>query len=324
MAKGYHKLLSYKDEYEVARLHAATLQAAVDAQFTDVRAMRFHLAPPILGGTDASGRPKKREFGPWMMRGFDFLRRIKVPARHSARSLRLHRRAADGAGADRRVRDATWTPSRPASPPPPGTSPWSSPPSRCEIRGFGPVKMQAAEAAAARRAALRAAFAAGGRSKAARRGMTNARPRLRRRPAARRLRRRRPGRPPGGGAGRPLPGGPGRGGAHRAHLPRGRQRARWSAPPARWSRASTPPSSSPRRGWWCRTSARSRRSSPRPAPPASSAGPATVPDRHPLAAVPGLGLLGVAPAGPVWGPAGARLGRLDGRAIRSRTIPTSG
>ena len=62
--KGYHKLLSYKDEYEVARLHAETLKAAVDAQFTDVRAMRFHLAPPILGGTDASGRPKKRELRP--------------------------------------------------------------------------------------------------------------------------------------------------------------------------------------------------------------------------------------------------------------------
>jgi indolepyruvate ferredoxin oxidoreductase len=32
-----------------------------------------------------------------------------------------------------------------------------------EIRGFGPVKMQAAEATAARRTALRAAFAGGGR-----------------------------------------------------------------------------------------------------------------------------------------------------------------
>ena len=78
MAKGYHKLLAYKDEYEVARLHAETLEAAVDAQFTDVRAMRFHLAPPILGGTDASGRPQKREFGPWMLGAFGVLRRFKV------------------------------------------------------------------------------------------------------------------------------------------------------------------------------------------------------------------------------------------------------
>ena len=55
VAKGYHKLLSYKDEYEVARLHDETLRAAVDAQFTGVRRMRFHLAPPILGG-DGPGR----------------------------------------------------------------------------------------------------------------------------------------------------------------------------------------------------------------------------------------------------------------------------
>ena len=88
MAKGYHKLLAYKDEYEVARLHAETLQAAVDAQFTDVRAMRFHLAPPILGGNDASGRPKKREFGPWMMRGFELAPRASrcCAARPSTRS----------------------------------------------------------------------------------------------------------------------------------------------------------------------------------------------------------------------------------------------
>ena len=53
--------LAYKDEYEVARLHAETLRAAVDAQFTDVRRMRFHLAPPILGGgRPAAGRASAR------------------------------------------------------------------------------------------------------------------------------------------------------------------------------------------------------------------------------------------------------------------------
>ncbi len=77
MARGYHKLLSYKDEYEVARLHATTLEAAVTEQFTDVRAMRFHLAPPILGRRDASGRPAKRTFGPWILRVFAVLRRLK-------------------------------------------------------------------------------------------------------------------------------------------------------------------------------------------------------------------------------------------------------
>ena len=52
-------------------------KAAVDARFTGVRAMRFHLAPPFLGGTDPSGRPKKREFGPWIMTAFSVLRRFR-------------------------------------------------------------------------------------------------------------------------------------------------------------------------------------------------------------------------------------------------------
>ena len=83
MAKGYHKLLAYKDEYEVARLHAETrCKAAVDARFTDVRAMRFHLAPPFLGGTDASGRPKKRSFGPWMLARLRPAAAFPLPARH--------------------------------------------------------------------------------------------------------------------------------------------------------------------------------------------------------------------------------------------------
>ncbi len=78
VAKGYHKLLAYKDEYEVARLHRETLQSAIDAKFEGVTGMRFHLAPPILGRKDAKGRPVKSEFGPWMMRAFGVLSRLKV------------------------------------------------------------------------------------------------------------------------------------------------------------------------------------------------------------------------------------------------------
>jgi len=36
------------------------------------------LAPPILSGMDANGRPKKREFGPWMLRTFAILSRLKA------------------------------------------------------------------------------------------------------------------------------------------------------------------------------------------------------------------------------------------------------
>ena len=78
VAKGYHKLLSYKDEYEVARLHHETLEAAVADHFTDVRAIRFHMAPPILGKKDKQGRPVKSEFGPWMMKVFGVLARMKA------------------------------------------------------------------------------------------------------------------------------------------------------------------------------------------------------------------------------------------------------
>jgi indolepyruvate ferredoxin oxidoreductase len=77
VAKGYHKLLSYKDEYEVARLHLATeakAREAFDGDFT----LKYHLAPPMLPGKDAAGRPKKREFGPWIGRLYPVLARLKI------------------------------------------------------------------------------------------------------------------------------------------------------------------------------------------------------------------------------------------------------
>lgn len=46
--------------------------------FDNVDQIRFHLAPPMLGGLDANGRPKKREFGPWMLRTFAVLSRMKT------------------------------------------------------------------------------------------------------------------------------------------------------------------------------------------------------------------------------------------------------
>ncbi|MGB1575048.1 MAG: indolepyruvate ferredoxin oxidoreductase family protein, partial [Paracoccaceae bacterium] len=77
VALGYHKLLTYKDEYEVARLHLTTVEKAKET-FDNVDQIRFHLAPPMLGGMDANGRPKKREFGPWMLRSFALLSRLKA------------------------------------------------------------------------------------------------------------------------------------------------------------------------------------------------------------------------------------------------------
>ncbi len=77
VAKGYHKLLAYKDEYEVARLHAQTLEKAVAEHFEDVQEMRFHLAPPLFAKKDADGRPVKKEYGASMMGRFRLLARLK-------------------------------------------------------------------------------------------------------------------------------------------------------------------------------------------------------------------------------------------------------
>ncbi len=76
VAKGYHKLLSYKDEYEVARLLLDT-RAKAEAEFDGDFKMKFHMSPPILSKMGANGRPEKREFGPGMMRGFRILAKMK-------------------------------------------------------------------------------------------------------------------------------------------------------------------------------------------------------------------------------------------------------
>ena len=76
VAKGYHKLLSYKDEYEVARLHLSTADKATETFEGDLK-LTYHLAPPMLSKTGADGRPMKKEFGAGMLRGFKILAKMK-------------------------------------------------------------------------------------------------------------------------------------------------------------------------------------------------------------------------------------------------------
>ncbi|WP_299200410.1 indolepyruvate ferredoxin oxidoreductase family protein [uncultured Tateyamaria sp.] len=76
VAKGYHKLLAYKDEYEVARLHLET-EAKAREQFEGDFKMKFHLAPPMLSKDGPDGRPVKKEYGPGMMRNFRLLAKLK-------------------------------------------------------------------------------------------------------------------------------------------------------------------------------------------------------------------------------------------------------
>jgi indolepyruvate ferredoxin oxidoreductase len=78
VARYYFKLMAYKDEYEVARLHANTgFKEKIAAMFEGDYRIRFHLAPPLLAKRDDKGHLIKREFGPWMMSVFGVLAKMK-------------------------------------------------------------------------------------------------------------------------------------------------------------------------------------------------------------------------------------------------------
>nr|PZN88475.1 MAG: indolepyruvate ferredoxin oxidoreductase family protein [Pseudomonadota bacterium] len=81
VARGYHKLLAYKDEYEVARLFAVeAFQREINEQFEGVRAMEFYLAPPILSRffkDKTTGHPRKIRLGSWMLPVFRLLAKGK-------------------------------------------------------------------------------------------------------------------------------------------------------------------------------------------------------------------------------------------------------
>jgi len=79
VARNLFKLMAYKDEYEVARLYSdQAFHQTVRAQFGPKAKLSVKLAPPLLSGTDpATGRPRKRTFGPWIFPLFSMLARLK-------------------------------------------------------------------------------------------------------------------------------------------------------------------------------------------------------------------------------------------------------
>ena len=79
MARGYFKLLAYKDEYEVARLYAnPDFETALSQSFEVRGKLQFHLAPPLLARRDkTTGEPRKMTFGPWMLPVFHLLAKGK-------------------------------------------------------------------------------------------------------------------------------------------------------------------------------------------------------------------------------------------------------
>lgn len=79
VAVSAYRLMAYKDEYEVARLYAdQAFQASLSAQFSGTGKLSVWLSPPLLSKIDpATGRPKKRKFGPWIFPLFRVLARMK-------------------------------------------------------------------------------------------------------------------------------------------------------------------------------------------------------------------------------------------------------
>jgi indolepyruvate ferredoxin oxidoreductase len=78
VARGLFKLMAYKDEYEVARLHTdPAFSAQIAAMFEGDYKLVHHLAPPLIARKNAAGEALKRPFGPWVRPVFHVLARLK-------------------------------------------------------------------------------------------------------------------------------------------------------------------------------------------------------------------------------------------------------
>ena len=78
VARYLFKLMAYKDEYEVARLH--TDKAFLDrmaSQFEGDYKLHYHLAPPLFAKRNDKGELVKRAYGPWMLKAFGVLGKLK-------------------------------------------------------------------------------------------------------------------------------------------------------------------------------------------------------------------------------------------------------
>lgn len=79
VARYLFKLMSYKDEYEVARLFTQfDVRDYLDREFEGDYRIEFNMAPPVFGSRNSkTGRYPKRSFGPWMRWVFNALTRLR-------------------------------------------------------------------------------------------------------------------------------------------------------------------------------------------------------------------------------------------------------
>ncbi|MCJ9672560.1 MULTISPECIES: indolepyruvate ferredoxin oxidoreductase family protein [unclassified Neorhizobium] len=79
VAKNAFKLMAYKDEYEVARLHRdRSFEKKLSEQFEGDFKIKHHLAPPMIARIDRrTGHPAKIAFGAWIRPAFAVLEKLK-------------------------------------------------------------------------------------------------------------------------------------------------------------------------------------------------------------------------------------------------------
>jgi len=78
VARYLFKLMAYKDEYEVARLHTdRAFLERVHGMFEGDFKLHYHLAPPLLARRNEKGELQKMRFGPAMLVAFRVLARLK-------------------------------------------------------------------------------------------------------------------------------------------------------------------------------------------------------------------------------------------------------
>ena len=78
VARYLFKLMAYKDEYEVARLHTDTaFLNKINGMFEGDFKLNYNLAPPFVSRKNEKGELQKRQLGPWMLTGFKVLSKLK-------------------------------------------------------------------------------------------------------------------------------------------------------------------------------------------------------------------------------------------------------
>jgi indolepyruvate ferredoxin oxidoreductase len=82
VARYLFKLMAYKDEYEVARLHTDTaFLEKINGMFEGDFKLNYHMAPPLIAKKNAKGELIKQPFGPAMMTAFKLSGKAQGPAR---------------------------------------------------------------------------------------------------------------------------------------------------------------------------------------------------------------------------------------------------